>query len=225
MKNLTRFYGTATAFALGMCTVAPLQAQKASKDCVPDTKAAWYRTQIDFYAQDSKHDWSNDTLRTKLLEAVHSPPDPLPIVFGGEALRGSSKPQWTASSVSPEARELLLGLAKQRQWPTRSLVGAAGVHAALVIAQRDSVLANMALHRMMEAGMGESLPADVAVLEDAIRLINGRKQLYATHFIVNSDGSFSPAPTEDIAHVDLRRDAAGLPPLEFAQCRLRQQKN
>ena len=221
MKNLTRLYYSAAAFVLGACMVAPLHAQNSSTDCTPDTKAAWYRAQVDFYAQDSKHDWTNDTLRTRLLEAVHWTPDPLPLVFGSETLRGSSKPQWAASSVSPDAREILLGLAKQRQWPTRSLVGAAGVHAALVIAQRDSVLANMALHRMMEAGMGESLPADVAVLEDALRLINGRKQLYATHFIVNGDGSFSAAPTEDIAHVDLRRDAAGLPPLAFAECRLR----
>jgi hypothetical protein len=76
---------------------------------------------------------------------------------------------------------------------------------------------------MMEAGMGESLPADVAVLEDAMRLIAGRKQLYATHFVLTSDSTFEPAPTEDLSHVDLRREAAGLPPFAYAQCRVAQQ--
>src|SRR5262245_30691660 len=153
MKNLARWSSIAAASVFAAITVAPAFAQKAGKAdtpsrpvaqspslirCAPDTKALWYRTQVDFYAQDSKHDWSNDTLRTRLLEAVHWTADSTPMVFGSEALRGGTTPQWAATSVSPDARELLLGLAKQRQWPTRSLVGAAGVHAALVIAQRDS---------------------------------------------------------------------------------------
>ena len=49
-----------------------------------------------------------------------------------------------------------------------SVVGAAGMHAVFLLAQRDTGLARVALHRMMEAGPDESLAADVATLEDHV---------------------------------------------------------
>lgn len=52
--------------------------------------------------------------------------------------------------------------------------------------------ARVALHRMMEAGPEESPRA--------------------------ADGKVEPAPLEDLKHVDLRRDAAGLPPLAQSIC-------
>jgi hypothetical protein len=58
----------------------------------------------------------------------------------------------------------------------------------------------------------------VAVLEDRLRIANGRKQLYATQLVGAGDGKLEPAPVEDPKHVDLRRDAAGLPPLAQAIC-------
>jgi hypothetical protein len=70
---------------------------------------------------------------------------------------------------------------------------------------------------MMESGPDEALPADVAVLEDRVRLQSGRKQLYGTQLRRVGD-RLVPAPTEDSAHVDMRRDAAGLPPLDAAIC-------
>jgi hypothetical protein len=96
-------------------------------------------------------------------------------------------------------------------------VGPAGFRAAWLIAQRDTALLRTALHRMMEAGPEESLPADVALLEDRIRLQSGRKQLYGTQ-LRRVGASLVPAPMEDSAHVDMRRDAAGLPPLRIALC-------
>jgi hypothetical protein len=113
-------------------------------------------------------------------------------------------------------------MATKRSWPVRSLVGPAGVRAAWIIARGNSVLSGMAMHRMMEAGPGEVSSADVAVLEDWMRRQNRRKQIYATQLVTNHDARsarrLQPAPTEDLAHVDLRRDAAGLPPLRFALC-------
>jgi hypothetical protein len=102
-------------------------------------------------------------------------------------------------------------------WPTRSVVGAAGVRAVWLLAQRDTGLQRTALHRMMESGPDEALAADVAVLEDRVRLQSGRKQLYGSQ-LRSVNGKLVPAPIEDAAHVDMRREAAGLPPLRQAIC-------
>jgi Family of unknown function (DUF6624) len=98
------------------------------------------------------------------------------------------------------------------------VVGAQGVRAVWLLTSRDSALARVALHRMMEAGPEESPPAAVAILEDRLRIAAGRKQLYATQLVKAADGNLEPAPVEDPKHVDLRRDAAGLPPFAQAIC-------
>jgi hypothetical protein len=188
-----------------------------------DTTTSWYRQQRDWWALDAKHDWTDDTLRNVLIGGA-SRLEPksaaeFPLQLGGAITPHRSEP------VSPDIaplRQRLRDMAAKRSWPVRSLVGPAGVRAAWVIARGDSVLSGIAMHRMMEAGPGEVSPADVAVLEDWMRLQNGRKQIYATQLIPTRDARskppLQPAPTEDLTHVDLRRDAAGLPPLAFALC-------
>jgi hypothetical protein len=91
------------------------------------------------------------------------------------------------------------------------------VRSVWIIAQRDTALQRTVLHRMMESGPDEALAADVAVLEDRVRLQSGRKQLYGSQLRLVG-GKLVPAPIEDSAHVDMRRDAAGLPPLRNAMC-------
>jgi hypothetical protein len=103
-------------------------------------------------------------------------------------------------------------------WPFRSTVGAAGTRAMLALALRDSTFAPMVMHRMMEAGESESLGADVATLEDRVRLAAGRKQLFGTQFRVDEQGRVVLAPMEDSAHADMRREGAGLPPLSASLC-------
>src|SRR5262245_45588802 len=204
----------ASVLSVGAVTT-PAHAQNFTTRCRVDTASAWYRAQRDWYAQDSKHDWSNDSLRVALLLAAPKDADDgsFPLQLGAVTANEAAP----ASAALASARDRLRDLARQRQWPTRSLVGAAGVHAAWLIAQGDSALAGTAMHRMMEAGMGESSPADVAVLEDAVRMAAGRKQLYASHFVRTAKG-LEPGPTEDLPHVDMRRDAATLPPLTLATC-------
>jgi hypothetical protein len=114
----------------------------------------------------------------------------------------------------------LKALAAQRgsEWPTRSVVGAAGVHAVYLLSQSDTGLARNVLHRMMEAGPVESPAADVATFEDHMRLVWGRKQIYGTQFRVGAGGKVELAPMEDSAHADLRREDAGLPPFHVGTC-------
>jgi hypothetical protein len=212
-------------------------AKKSSKvatkpaPCVrPDTTQAWFRTQREWQALDARHDWTNDSLRTALIAAARvasvataSHGD----VEMGASIYSSSPVRLSAadSAVIEPVRARLREMASKRSWPLRSMVGGAGVHAAWVVASGDTALAKAAMHRMMEAGPGESSPADVAVLEDMQRLEHGRKQIYGSQMIMKRDSKgvmhVDPAPTEDLAHVDLRRDAAGLPRLADALCAMR----
>jgi hypothetical protein len=111
-----------------------------------------------------------------------------------------------------------LASARGSEWPTKSVVGAKGVRAVWLLAHIDTALTRSALKRMMEAGPEESNAADVATLEDRLRLQSGRKQIYGTQFRVGADGKLMLAPMEDSTHVDLRREDAGLPAFTTSAC-------
>lgn len=210
------------ALALALALLAPNAKAQTPTRCALDTTAAWYRKQ-QAWVDDSKRDWSNDSLRTLLVRAAGLDANP---ALGGNALLGyevvGAVPH-APSAIDSAALATLRELAKSRAstWPTKSVVGAAGVRAVWVLAGRDSALAPTILHRMMEAGPEESPPAAVAILEDRVRLKNGRKQIYGTQLVRGANGSVEIAPVEDPKHVDLRRDAAGLPPLELSLCAAR----
>jgi hypothetical protein len=53
-----------------------------------------------------------------------------------------------------------------------------------------------------------------AMLEDRIRVFEGRPQLYGTQFDWDSTGQLSPLPIEDPSEVEARRRTLGLKPLE-----------
>jgi hypothetical protein len=228
---MTCSLGTRSARLVALALVAtsaaagPAVAQaKGSGRCAPiDTTARWYTKQRQ-WADDSRREWSNDSLRTALVHAAGLDANP---AAGRGALLGyeivgapNASAGVSTRGDDSSALALLRTLAQNRQaqWPTKSVVGAEGVRAVWMLAARDSTLARVALHRMMEAGPDESPPAAVAMLEDRLRIAAGRKQLYATQLVRSADGKLEPAPLEDPKHVDLRREAAGLPPLAQSLC-------
>ena len=203
---------------------APLGAQASKSRACPgiDTTAHWYVKQR-AWADDSRHAWSNDSLRTVLVHAAGLDANP---DAGAGALLGYEIVGVTPNAPSRDAASAIAGLRTLAQtrgstWPTKSVVGAAGVRAVWLLASQDTSLARAALHRMMEAGPEESPPAAVAILEDRLRITSGRKQIYGTQLVKAADGKLEPAPLEDAKHVDLRRDAAGLPPLAQSICAAR----
>lgn len=182
----------------------------------PDTTASWFATQRESL-DDSQRAWTDDPLRNALLQAAG--------LSVAQAIRPNEGWQLSdRTAVPPAPRDTMLtmlsSLARARgsTWPTREVVGAAGARAVWALVQRDTALERAALRRMMEAGPGASVPADVAVLEDRVRLLSGRKQLYGTQMRSEGGGPPRPLAIEDSAHVDLRRIAAGLPPLKHAVC-------
>jgi hypothetical protein len=191
-------------------------AASAQKKCAWTPKDAWVMRQAGFF-DDSKHDWSNDSLRTALLQAAGLSGAVVAPVQNGVHVEGRDGPLG-ASSAGVIAQLKQLGATRGSVWPTRSVVGAAGTHAVYLLVRGDTGLARAALHRMMEAGPAESPAADVATLEDQLRLVWGRKQIYGTQFALDANGKVVLAPMEDSAHADMRREGAGLPPFKLGLC-------
>jgi hypothetical protein len=184
--------------------------------CRVPASAPWIAKQSAWFAEPA-HDWTDDTLRTALLKAAG-----LTAPLGSPAQLGyvvRDRPLPDNADAAAMAQSLLkLAAARGSTWPTKSVVGAAGAHAVFVLAQRDTALGRAALHRMMEAGPNESAAADVATLEDFLRLTWGRKQIYGTQFTTGNSGKLQLAPMEDSTHADLRREDAALPPLKTGIC-------
>ena len=100
-------------------------------------------------------------------------------------------------------------------WPTKTLVGKDGAHAAWLLVQHSD--ANVQFQRkcldlMVKAPKDEVSQTDLAYLTDRVLLAEGKKQLFGTQF-TSSGGKWEPRPLEDPANVDKRRAEVGLPPL------------
>ena len=214
---------TLLAFALTLVAVPTLGAQrksvldtKAGQACRIVPSAAWVKRQAEWF-DDAAHSWTNDTLRTALLNAAGlKTPLTAPVQLGVQVAGKSQSLGETADAMRAQLKSL--ASTRGSAWPTKSVVGAAGVHAVYLLVERDSALSQSVLRRLMEAGPSESPAADVATLEDRVRLQIGRKQLYGTQFRVDDRGAIVLAPMEDSAHADLRREDAGLPPFALGLC-------
>jgi hypothetical protein len=121
------------------------------------------------------------------------------------------------AEVHSRNAERLREIIEQRGWPGRTLVGERGARAAWLILEHAS-----AYPQLMRGGLamirdaaarGEVSAAEVAVLEDRIRILEGRPQLYGTQYDWDDRGEMSPLPIEDPKQVDERRLAIGLPRL------------
>jgi hypothetical protein len=192
-------------------------AQKAPA-CKVDSTASWFVKQRE-WLDDSKHSWTDDTVRTKLLRAAGiEGTRQTPLQMGWEIQDGAMPAPLNADESAVVTQLRTLASTRGAVWPTKSVAGAMSTRAVWLLAHRDTALARAALKRMMEAGPEESNAADVATLEDRLRLQSGRKQIYGTQFRVRADGRLALAPMEDSAHVDLRREDAGLPPFKMSAC-------
>lgn len=213
----TRFVAWGMCVAIGACMVSqPLHAQRTA--CRVSPADSWYTQQRSF-SDSAGATWSDNALRERLLAAAgYDPAQAFSPELGVRFVGAGTASGTNDSSKVAEALATLREMAGKRQWPSRGMVGAAGVQAAWMLSQGDSALAAVAIHRMMEAGIGESSPAAVAVMEDANRVRVGRGQLYGTHFVRNARGAPTLYRLEDSLHVDLRRDGAWLPPLKVSAC-------
>lgn len=203
--------------AMGVTTATTLHAQAAKRSaaCAPiNPKAEWFVKQQSF-ADSAGAAFTDPALRQQLLAAAGYDAKAAFMPELGYRIIGDA-PRITVKDTTVLAT--LRAMAAKRQWPSRASVGAAGVHAAWLVSQGDSMLSIAAQRRMMEAGFGESSPAEVAVMEDANRVRQGRGQLYGTHFVRTAAGKLEMYRLEDPEHVDMRREGAWLPTLRASEC-------
>ena len=130
------------------------------------------------------------------------------------------------AEVHSRNAERLREIIDQHGWPGRTLVGDRAERAAWLILQHA-----IAYPQLMRSGLelireaserGEVSRAEVAVLEDRIRILEGRSQLYGTQYDWDDRGEMSPLPIEDSKGVDERRLAIGLPRLRESTTRVRE---
>lgn len=201
---------TASMAALGVSHQAIGQAPA----CKWTPRDTWVQQQAAFF-DDAKGGWTNDSLRRALLIAAESPGLLQAPVQLGIHVVGTEKP------LDPNAAVLVTALRAMARkggaaLPTKRTVGAAGVHAVYLLAQRDTGLIKSV--DRFKAGPAAFLPADLAMWEDRRRVLTGRKQLYGTQLLLDMRGRPRLAPMEDSAHVDGRRAAVSLPPFTLGLC-------
>ena len=102
-------------------------------------------------------------------------------------------------------------------WPGRSMVGEDGARAAWLLAQhadRDPAFQRRCLDLITDAvECGEASPVELAYLTDRVLLAEGQAQEYGTQAEGREDG-YVPCRLRDPAHVDERRAAMSLGPLD-----------
>lgn len=102
-------------------------------------------------------------------------------------------------------------------WPTERLVGEPAAKAAWLIAQHAisrPEFQRACLRVLAEAAREHAVPLwQPAMLEDRIRMFEGRPQRYGTQLKPDADGNLQPYTIEDPESVDERRRAVGLEPL------------
>ncbi|MCB2201036.1 hypothetical protein KQI63_16685 [bacterium] len=120
-------------------------------------------------------------------------------------------------AIDAENQRLLEAIVEQHGWPGKSLVGEDAAGSALTILEHaDHNYQKQHLPLLRAAAQEEELPADkIAVLEDQVRMRDGRPQLYGTQFRHEQhDNQEHLYPIEDAAEVNARRAEVGLPPIE-----------
>ncbi|WP_214416398.1 DUF6624 domain-containing protein [Sphaerisporangium fuscum] len=185
------------------------------------------------------YEWDRTTVRLRL--------DPLdPPAGAGEGVRrrllridrldASLRERWARGGFADDALGDRIGIltraavawlravVDEHGWPGRALVGEEAAAAACRLVQHASgprTFQEHCLELVREAARGgEASPRDVAYLTDALRVQDGRPQVYGTKFH-QENGELVPLPIERAGQVDERRKAMGMEPLDEYAARLR----
>lgn len=185
--------------------------------CPPlDSTATWAQANR-AWSQEAGQSWSNDSLRRVLL-GLRDQDQSARTDFGFRFQDSVYVRQLTTldSVLATTMAEILdrFGL------PTRSMVGAAGSDAAMLIVQHNWSLQERVLALADALPLGQLSPQALAMLEDRVRVRQGKPQRFGTQFNAGTDGIFRFAATSELADLAARRAQAGLPPLTQYVCLL-----
>lgn len=161
----------------------------------------------------------NEDLRAELIQWIGEDDETRERLARDGSLRRGYHPEMEAVHRRNAARlrEVLVRVG----WPGRALVGEAGASAAWRIVQHaigEPTLLRGCLPLLQAAAAdGEADPAEVAMLEDRIRVYEGRPQRYGTQFDWSDDGTamVPMVGVEAPASLAERRATVGLPPMAW----------
>ena len=157
----------------------------------------------------------NEELKSTLVAmAEHDLQVRAELVASGELFGGYNK---RMAAVHKKNADSLNRIVDDFGWPGSSLVGSDGAEAAWLILQHaigNPEFQRKCLHILKDAAESGEVPAaQVAYLEDRIRVFEERPQRYGTQFDWDGSGTLSPHPIEDPERVDEFRASVGLGPL------------
>lgn len=106
-------------------------------------------------------------------------------------------------------------------WPTISMVGAKASHAAWLVVQHspDINFMRQSLDAMKQVSADGIDTVNVAYLEDRVRMMDGRPQLYGTQFTVVND-ELKMYSVDNLEELESRRAQMGLESLEVQRMKL-----
>ncbi|RZT11192.1 hypothetical protein SAMN05216319_0329 [Duganella sp. CF402] len=155
--------------------------------------------------------------RAKAVRDLEAMSGPDQLYRGRAASANVTSDEWAQQSAIDTANmKRLAEIIDAYGWPGLHFAGMASQTAFLVLqhADKDSQLKYLPLLRDA-VKRADALGSDLALLEDRVRISDGRAQLYGTQLIGEP---LRFAPIEDEQHVDERRRSIGLPPLaEYAK--------
>jgi hypothetical protein len=104
----------------------------------------------------------------------------------------------------------------QYGWPGMDRVGKDASNVAFLILQHSTLQQQKELLPRFRTAVanGQGRAADLAMLEDRIRVREGKKQIYGGSVSSGPDGHPRVDPIEDPANIDARRKSVGLPPID-----------
>jgi hypothetical protein len=148
------------------------------------------------------------------LEAMAIPDQ----LYRGKSVTGDLTPEEWKKQEEIDAANMkrLAEIADAFGWPGVRFAGAASQTAFLVLQHADTASQRKYLPLLRQAVQRhDAMGSDLAMLEDRVRVADGKPQLYGTQLATKP---LRFQPIEDEAHVDERRRSVGLPPLaEYAK--------
>ncbi|WP_320043553.1 DUF6624 domain-containing protein [uncultured Desulfobacter sp.] len=181
------------------------------KETLPDEELAMWK-----YENESQR-FMNTELAIELREMAERDQQLLQELFEtGELPSAKYHPQMRALHESNTSA--LKEIIRKYGWPGISLVGAEGAESAWLIAQHavsDTKFMSDCIELLKIAkAAGDVEGWQLAFLEDRVRTMSGKDQIYGTQFNVDEEGWPIPCPITEPETVNERRKALGLNSLE-----------
>lgn len=111
---------------------------------------------------------------------------------------------------------VVVDLINRYGWMGKSMIGGRSNYIIWLIIQHADIETQHKYLPMLEESVeeGESRPIDLAYLKDRVLMRDGKKQIYGTQVVPLNDGTLAFYPIEDEVHVNNRRSALGMEPIE-----------